>query len=66
MTTLQIQVRGVSFCANLLGAGEFTLPAPGILKVAVKEFNPLVQSLVIYLKQKTHGHSQAICRVQNL
>jgi len=36
MTTLQIQVRGVSFCANLLGAGEFTLLAPGILKVAVK------------------------------
>jgi hypothetical protein len=26
----------VSFCANLLGAGEFTLPTPGILKVAIK------------------------------
>jgi len=36
MIIFQIQVRGVSFCANLLVAGEFTLPAPGILKVAVK------------------------------
>ena len=36
MITFQIQVRGFSFCANLLGAGEFTLSAPGILKVAVK------------------------------
>lgn len=36
MITFQIQVRGVSFCVNLLGAGAFTLTAAGILKVAVK------------------------------
>lgn len=36
MISFQIQVRGVSFCANLLVAGEITLPAPGNLKVAVK------------------------------